>query len=128
MEEFCPTALSSIKKENFICKVSELYREDISKSYVSNRYNAGVLGDFNAVVECIHNLVDILLTKTIFIAIFDKTLARINHNNIFSVFCIFLIQYNQRSRNASSIKQVGWQTYNSFNVALLNNLFANVGF
>ncbi len=73
--------------------------------YLSHRNGTRIFGDFCLFIEYIHNLVYILLTQAVLIAIFYKTFAGIdNENTFFGVIGILFINYNDTGRNASAIK------------------------
>ena len=82
------------------------------------RHHAAVFFNFQLLVEYIHYLVYVLLTQAVFVTVFFKALAAINHKNAFAVFGIFFIQYKNTGGNAGAVKQVGRQADNAFDVTL----------
>ena len=78
---------------------------------------------------------NILFSEAVFITIFNKSFAGINHKKPFLIvrkfFCylsVFHIQHNDTGRNTRAIKQIGRQSNNSFNAPFFKNVFTNFSF
>ena len=71
--------------------------------------------------EGLNNFLNILFTKPVLAAILLKATAGINQKNTFSCFCIFLVNDDNASRNACTVKQVRWQTYNALDISFLQD-------
>ncbi|CAM7160447.1 Uncharacterised protein [Klebsiella pneumoniae] len=71
-------------------------------------------------VEHVHNAVNISATQAVLVAIFDKAPAGVDHKNAFAAVGVLFINHNDARRDAGAVKQVGWQTNNAFDIALLD--------
>jgi len=79
---------------------------------------------FKLPVEHINNLINILLSQAILIAIFNESLVRINHKDTSATLSILLVDNNNTGWNTSSIKQVGWQTNDTLYKPFSNDIFS----
>src|SRR3989338_2462196 len=77
---------------------------------------------------CINDLAVVLLTQTVFIAVFYKALRGINHKDAFAIASTGFIQNNNAGRNTRAIKQVCRKPDDAFDIASLNNVFADLRF
>ena len=71
--------------------------------------------------EGLNNFLNILFSKSVLASVLLKATAGINQENTFSCFRIFLVNDDNTSRNASSIKKVRWQTYDALDISFLQN-------
>src|SRR6516164_2793615 len=100
----------------------------LSVTDLGKRNQAGVLLDFDLIVEGIHDLMDVLLPKTILIAVLQEALACINHENAFACGSILLVQHHNARRNASSIKEVRRKTDDALDVSSSNDFPSDIRF
>src|SRR5690606_26930718 len=77
-------------------------------------------GNFLLCIKYIGYFINVLLAKSVFVAIFYKAFSSINHKNTFSVLGILLVNYYNSGRNSCTVKQVGRQTDKSFYISFLN--------
>ena len=71
---------------------------------------------------------NILAAQAVFIAVFGKAFAGIDHKDAAASVRVLFINHDNTGRNAGAIKQVGRQTDNAFDVALFNQVFTNARF
>src|SRR3989344_6243044 len=83
---------------------------------------------FQFATPCINDLAVVLLTQTVFIAVFYKTLRGINHKDAFTIAGSGFIQNNNAGRNARAIKQVCRKSDDAFDVTTLNNILTDFSF
>src|SRR3989338_9442279 len=92
------------------------------------RYHARILRNIKLFGKDIDDLVNILLSQSVFIAIFDKTIASINHKDTFSGLCIFFV-YDYHARwDTSTVEEIGGQSNNTFYKSISNNIFTDLCF
>ena len=75
--------------------------------YFVNRHKTGVARNVVLTGKGVYNLVDILLAKTIFVAIFDKAFRSVYHEDAFAGGGILLVEYKNTGGNTCTIKKVG---------------------
>ena len=92
-----------------------------------NRYHSAEFFYFSLFVEHIHDLVNVLLTQAVLIAVLYKAPRCVDHKNAFAVVGVFLVQDNDTGRNARSVEQVGWQADDTFDIAAADDVGADFG-
>ena len=65
---------------------------------------------------------NVLRAKSIFIAVFHKTFAGIDHKDGSTGFGFGFVDHNNAGGNTGTIEQVGRQSDNAFDITLMNNL------
>ncbi len=87
--------------------------------------HACIAGNIGLFVKCIDNFVDVPLTKSVFVAVFNESFGSVNHKHAFAGGGVFFIQNHDAGRNARPIKQVGGQTDDALSITGLEKLFAD---
>ena len=90
------------------------------------RHHTAIACYFALFGEHIDDLVNVLATQAVLVAVLDKALARIHHENAFAGVGIFLVQHDNAGGNPRAVKQVGRQTDNAFDIPLLHEILANI--
>ena len=71
------------------------------------RHHAGVTRNGGLLAKGIDNFMNVLLAQAVFVTVFDKALAGIDHKDAFAAGGVFFIQHQNTGGNAGAIKQVG---------------------
>lgn len=95
----------------------------------------------NEVCESVDDFVNVLLTQTVFVAVFNEAARCVNHkhaaaadNLVCSLFGklgglgVFFVDDDDAGRNARAVKQVGRQPDNAFNKVKVKQFRANTRF
>ena len=64
------------------------------------------LSIFDLICKHIYNFMNVLMTETILIAVFHKTLTGIDNEYAFVCGCIFFVEHDDARGNTRSIKQI----------------------
>ena len=72
------------------------------------RHETGVSGDLGLAGIRVNDLVDVALAETVFVAVFDETARRVDHENRTSGTSLGFVQHNNRGRNTGAIEEIGW--------------------
>ncbi len=67
-------------------------------------------GSVKLPVEGIDDLVDVLRTQTVLVAVLDEALGGINHEDALAGVGVFLVEHDDAGRDAGAIEEVGRQT------------------
>ena len=86
-----------------------------------------VFRDLSLPGENVHYLVDILGTEAVLGTILHETRTGIDHKNALAVLSFLLVDNNNTCRDAGAVEKVGWQAYDSLNVALAHERTADIG-
>ena len=60
-------------------------------------------------VECVYDLVDVLLAQAILVAVLDEALGGVDHEHAFAGGGILLIEHQDAGGDASAVEEVGRQ-------------------
>ena len=71
--------------------------------------HAGIVRSVSLPGKGIDDAVDVLLAQAVLVAILDKSLAGINHENTPASSGILLVEHQNTGRDAGAIEEVGWQ-------------------
>ena len=74
--------------------------------YLAKRNHARVAGQLDAVVEGVHNLVDVALAQTVLVAVLHEALAGVNHEDAAASARVFLVHDDDAGRYAGAVEQV----------------------
>ena len=78
-------------------------------------------------VEHIHDLVDVAIAQAVFWAVLEIAFAGIEHEDAFAGVGVFLVDDDDAGGDAGAVKQVGGQADDAFDVALAQEVAADVG-
>lgn len=94
-------------------------------------HHAGVFGYLQPLVEDIDDLVQVAVTQAVLVAIFQVATAGVHHEDPVgarrALPVPLLVDDDDAGGNTSAIEQVGRQTDDPFDIALANEVFADVG-
>ena len=76
----------------------------------------------------VNNLVNILISQPILIAIFDESFARIDEEYILAMVCSFFVKHDDTRWNACSVEQVGWKSNYPSDESLVHQSLADICF
>src|SRR5205823_5915488 len=81
---------------------------------------------FELLVEHIDNLVDVLVAQAVLVAIFNKALAGVDHEDTAAAGSVFLIDDNNAGRDAGTVEQVGRQSNDALDVPFADDVPSNI--
>jgi hypothetical protein len=79
-------------------------------------------------IEDIYNFTNILCPESIFIAIFDKVLTGIYHKDTLATGGMLFVYDNDTRRNPCAVKEVGRQSDDPLDIAMLNEVTTDLSF
>ena len=81
-------------------------------------HKAGIAGDFTSMRVYLDDSLDVLLTQTVFIAVFFVAEAGVNEENTLPLLGVFFVNQYDASGNARTVKEVSWEADDSFYIVL----------
>lgn len=89
--------------------------------------HAGIFGDFEALVEGVDDLVDVLGTQAILGTILHEATTRVDHEDALAGMGVFLVDHDDAGGNAGAVEQVCGQADQLGDIALADQIAADVG-
>jgi hypothetical protein len=86
----------------------------------TDRYEPGVPRDLNLLYEGINDLVDVLFTEAIFVAIFDEAFGGVDQKDALAGGGTFLVEHDYAGGNAGAEKEVWRKANDALNDAALD--------
>ena len=83
---------------------------------------------FNSILEMVNNLVNILLSQAILIAIFDESFARIDEEYILALIGSFFVKHDDTRWNTCPVEQVPWKSNYTSDESLVHQSLADICF
>ena len=91
-------------------------------------HHARVFLDFRALVEDVHDLVDVLGAQAVLGAVLHKSAAGVDHEDAFPRLGMLLVDHDDAGRDARAVEQVGRQADDALDVALAHQGATDVCF
>jgi hypothetical protein len=92
-----------------------------------NRYDAGVARHISLLAERVHDLVDVLLPRAILVAVLNEGLGGVDHEDARAGGSVLLVEHDDAGGDAGTIKQVGREADDGFEVTRADQLLADNG-
>ena len=92
-----------------------------------DRNHAGELWNLKPPVEDIDDLMDVLGAEAVLGAVFYIARAGVDHEDAFAGVGILLVYHDDAGRDAGAVKEIGGQADDGLDVALANEIAADVG-
>ena len=89
--------------------------------------HARVFGNLQPLVEDIDDLVDVHIAQAVLVAVLHVAAAGVDHEDALAGVGVFLVDDDDAGGNAGAVKQVGGQADDAFDVALADQVPADVG-
>jgi hypothetical protein len=77
--------------------------------------------------ERVHNLVDVLLARAVLVAVLDKALRCVDHEDVLAGGGVFLVEYEDASGDAGAVKEVGREADDTLEIAGVDELLLDDG-
>ena len=94
--------------------------------HLCDGYAAAVSRELAAGGEGVDDEADVSLAQPVLISVFHKAFGSIHHEDVFALFCPFLVEDDDACRDTCPIEEVGRQSDNAFDESALDKLRADV--